>query len=77
MHALPTLARWEPDETILDRVEPLMRHEFDLLGSGPTQLGERIDWHVDFKTGRWVGDVSDDVAFSRLLAEFGESETQT
>lgn len=52
MHALPALARWEPDETIVDRVEPLMRHEFDLLGSGPTQLGERIDWHVDFKTGR-------------------------
>ena len=29
-------------------------HVFDLLGSGPTYLGERIDWHVDFKTGhRW------------------------
>jgi Heparinase II/III-like protein/Heparinase II/III N-terminus len=52
LRALPTLARWEPDETILGPVEPLMRHEFDLLGSGPTQLGERIDWRVDFKTGR-------------------------
>jgi hypothetical protein len=26
-------------------------HVFDLLGSGPTQLGEPMDWHVDFKTG--------------------------
>jgi uncharacterized heparinase superfamily protein len=26
-------------------------HVFDLLGSGPTPLGERIDWHTDFKTG--------------------------
>src|SRR5205807_5979183 len=28
-----------------------VRHVFDLLGSGPVQLGERIDWHTDFKTG--------------------------
>lgn len=29
-------------------------HIFDLLGSGPSPLGEKIDWHVDFKTGyRW------------------------
>jgi len=26
-------------------------HIFDLLGSGPVSMGERIDWHVDFKTG--------------------------
>ncbi len=26
-------------------------HIFDLLGSGPTHLGDEIDWHVDFKTG--------------------------
>jgi uncharacterized heparinase superfamily protein len=26
-------------------------HIFDLLGSGPTSLGNEIDWHVDFKTG--------------------------
>ena len=29
-------------------------HVFDLLGSGPVDLGERIDWHRDFKAGwRW------------------------
>ncbi len=26
-------------------------HVFDLLGSGEVRLGERIDWHSDFKTG--------------------------
>jgi hypothetical protein len=28
-----------------------VRHVFDLLGSGPTQLGQRINWQQDFKTG--------------------------
>jgi len=29
-------------------------HIFDLLGSGPTSLGDPIDWHVDFISGhRW------------------------
>jgi hypothetical protein len=28
-------------------------HILDLLGSGPTHLGEQIDWHVDFKTGHY------------------------
>lgn len=27
-----------------------LAHVFDLLGSGPTQLGERIDWHTDFRS---------------------------
>ena len=32
----------------------ICEHVFDLLGSGPTPLGEKIDWHTDFKTGhRW------------------------
>jgi len=30
----------------------ILSHEFDLLGSGPTQLGAKIDWHLDFKSGR-------------------------
>ncbi len=29
-------------------------HRFDLLGSGEVFLGDRIDWHTDFKSGkRW------------------------
>lgn len=30
----------------------VLAHRFDLLGSGPTDLGEQIDWQLDFKTGR-------------------------
>lgn len=34
--------------------EKALRHEIDLLGSGPVALGEKIDWHRDFVTGdRW------------------------
>ncbi|MFH1314606.1 MAG: alginate lyase family protein [Candidatus Eisenbacteria bacterium] len=34
------------------------RHVFDLMGSGPTELGETIDWHTDFKSGKtWKPDV--------------------
>jgi hypothetical protein len=39
-------------EALKRRVERILRHEFDLLGSGPTDLGPELDWHVDFKSGR-------------------------
>jgi hypothetical protein len=39
-------------ERSIDAAERVMRHELDLLGSGPVALGERIDWHRDFKSGR-------------------------
>src|SRR5213075_2520965 len=32
--------------------ERIMGHQFDLLGSGPVCLGERIDWQRDFKSGK-------------------------
>lgn len=38
-------------EVIQFLADQAMRHEFDLLGSGPTKL-EPIDWHVDFKCGK-------------------------
>ena len=39
---------------IIEAAERAARHEIDLMGSGPVQLGERIDWHRDYKTGdRW------------------------
>jgi uncharacterized heparinase superfamily protein len=35
-----------------------LEHVVDLLGSGPVQLGPRIDWHTDFKTDiGWPSDV--------------------
>lgn len=37
---------------LVQTAEAVCRHEFDLLGSGPTALGEHLPWHVDFKTGR-------------------------
>jgi len=36
---------------LLARAEDALAHRVDLLGSGPTELGPRIDWHTDFKTG--------------------------
>ncbi len=40
------------EDRILDAAERVLRHEFDLLGSGPVSLGPRIPWHEDFKSGR-------------------------
>jgi hypothetical protein len=37
-----------------EAADAIVRHRFDLLGSGPTDLGPDIDWHRDFKSGyRW------------------------
>ena len=48
--------------------EQAMQHVVDLLGSGPTHLGPRIDWHRDFKTGlAWPPDVlAEDQDYLRL-----------
>jgi hypothetical protein len=38
----------------IEEAERICGHVFDLLGSGPTEHGPRIDWHQDFKSGyRW------------------------
>ena len=59
--ALPSLARWRSELSELDavargellrRADDVLAHRFDLLGSGPTELGAEIDWHQDFKSGR-------------------------
>jgi Heparinase II/III-like protein/Heparinase II/III N-terminus len=61
--ALPTVATWEREldalddgarTRLLERAEQILAHRFDLLGSGLTDLGGRIDWQRDFKSGqRW------------------------
>ncbi len=39
---------------IVAEAERILRHEVDLLGSGPVALGADIDWHKDFMSGhRW------------------------
>jgi len=41
------------DRTFIES-DKVCDHIFELLGSGPTPLGEQIDWHADFKSGkRW------------------------
>jgi hypothetical protein len=64
--ALPTVAAWECalDELdadgrarLLERAQAILAHRFDLLGSGPTELGASIDWQRDFKSGRRWPDV--------------------
>lgn len=59
--ALPSVTRWcerldaiEADARaqLLARADLVVDHRFDLLGSGPTDLGSEIDWHRDFKSGR-------------------------
>ena len=56
LEALPTVARFERElerhDDLLERANEICAHRFDLLGSGPTELGPEIDWHADFKTGR-------------------------
>ncbi len=59
--ALPSVADFERslpglDEAqrrdLLERADAVAAHRFDLLGSGPVELGPVIDWSRDFKTGR-------------------------
>jgi hypothetical protein len=52
---------------IIDAAERVLRHEFDLLGSGRCHLGPQLPWHDDFKTGRsWPVEYSLDIEFSEL-----------
>jgi len=61
LSALPTVAAFErrlgdaDAETRADvvaRADAVAAHRFDLLGSGPVELGAEIDWTCDFRTGR-------------------------
>ncbi len=52
---------------IRSEADATLRHEADLLGSGPTKLGDEIDWHRDFKSGyRWADRFYLDVEVTRL-----------
>ena len=55
------------DAELLDRAHRLLGHEFDLLGSGATRLGESLPWHDDFKTGRrWPLTYACDIQYNEL-----------
>ena len=39
-------------QQVIQAADQVLRHEFDLLGSGIKQLGPKLPWLDDFKTGR-------------------------
>lgn len=44
--------------------ERVLRHEIDLLSSGPTPLPDPLPWHTDFKTGyTWPHDFYEDIDY--------------
>jgi len=52
---------------VVRRADAALGHEFDLLGSGPRQLGARLPWHTDFKTGRaWPLAYCADIEYNEL-----------
>jgi len=54
-------------DDIVRRADAFLRHEFDLLGSGPKALGPRLPWHTDFKTGReWPLAYCADIEYNEL-----------
>jgi uncharacterized heparinase superfamily protein len=53
--------------TIVADADRILRHEFDLLGSGPVTLGDRLPWHDDFKVGkRWPVEFAADIDYNEL-----------
>lgn len=52
---------------VVQEAEAIIDRRVDLLGSGPTPLGDPIDWHRDFKSGyRWPADFHGDLEVTRL-----------
>lgn len=52
---------------IIERASDGLSHRVDLLGSGPVQLGDRIDWHTDFKSRiRFEPAFCRDIAYNQL-----------
>ena len=54
-------------QAILSAADASLRHEFDLLGSGPVSLGQPLPWHTDFKTNRqWPVEYCTDIEYNEL-----------
>jgi hypothetical protein len=55
---------------VLAAADGVMRHEFDLLGSGPRALGPSLPWRSDFKTGvEWPRRYAFDLDFEMLTRD--------
>jgi hypothetical protein len=64
--ALERFCPGEP-ERIFAAAELACAHRVQFLGSAPHALGERIDWHADFKTGRrWPPQYFRDIEYANL-----------
>src|SRR2546427_9128192 len=58
---------------IVARADSVCAHRFDLLGSGPKDLGPRLPWHADFKSGRvWDSRGHFEDLRSGVVVDFGE-----
>ena len=57
-------------QEISDAADCLVRHEFDILGSGPTPLGDPIDWQRDFKF--WHLGIESIVQHARFILDYLE-----
>src|SRR5712692_7772965 len=54
-------------DVLVGAADAVLRHEFDLLGSGPQPLGTPLPWHTDFKTGRqWPLAYCTDIEYNEL-----------
>ena len=54
-------------DRIIADADRAVRHEFDLLGSGPVALGAEIPWLTDFKTGKtWPLQYCRDIEYNEL-----------
>ena len=52
---------------VVRTADAVLRHEFDLLGSGTVSLGARLPWHTDFKTGReWPLEYACEMQYAEL-----------
>lgn len=49
---LQLVTQSQPHEEILADAQDVMAHHLDVLGSGRTFLGEKINWRKDFKSGK-------------------------
>jgi len=65
-------ARPAARDRLLAAAGDVLAHRFDLLGSGPVDLGPVLPWHTDFKSGHvwdrtaWYEDLR-----ARIVTEFG------
>lgn len=59
-------------ERLLCAADEVLAHRFDLLGSGPRPLGDRLPWHADFKSGHvWNRERRSEELMPEIAAEFG------